>query len=407
METWLMFSLKSIIAGYALYLIYYLAMRKDTWHLAARIYLCLAMAVSLLIPLIPLPQGEDYIAAAVDFGFSMDELVVFPVDGVIATNFDFISILYFAVCGLFLLRFIYRAGVIASIARKGTRVKLKGYSIVYTDGDLPSFTFLNMIFINREKYSVKDLEIIVAHEKVHALKLHSFDILLVELLQAFFWFNPVLFLFRSALASVHEYQADRAILDSGVGLSEYGMLIMKESLNTQSVAFSINFNSSIIRRRISMMKQIDSSKVNLYKPLLGLVVVLALVFAFNLPDSNGKPPKKSDSNQEFVKLDKAPECDVSELSKNIVYPEIARKNGISCVILVKAFVSETGTVTKTETLLKEKGRTSKISKGSVYEEFAKAAVEAVSKTKFIPGQKDNVNVEAWVTIPINFKLTEK
>jgi protein TonB len=96
------------------------------------------------------------------------------------------------------------------------------------------------------------------------------------------------------------------------------------------------------------------------------------------------------------KLDKMPSIKggITELAKNIKYPESAKKEGIMGKVMVKAIIDENGKVIETEVL-----------KG-VNAELDEAAVKAVKLTKFEAGVMDGKNVKAEVTIPISFKLDD-
>jgi periplasmic protein TonB len=93
--------------------------------------------------------------------------------------------------------------------------------------------------------------------------------------------------------------------------------------------------------------------------------------------------------------DKQPEPigGIEQILKNIVYPISAKEAGIEGKVLVKATIDENGYVTETSILK------------SVNEDFDKAAMDAIKKTKFTPGIKDNKPVKAEVVIPIMFKLS--
>ena len=94
------------------------------------------------------------------------------------------------------------------------------------------------------------------------------------------------------------------------------------------------------------------------------------------------------------KLDKFPEPigGIEAMIKNVVYPTSAKDAGIQGKVLVKTIIDEKGNVIKTSILK------------SVNADCDKAAVDAIKKTKFTPGIKDNKPVKAEVVIPIMFKL---
>lgn len=95
------------------------------------------------------------------------------------------------------------------------------------------------------------------------------------------------------------------------------------------------------------------------------------------------------------KLDKYPEPvgGIEVMIKNVVYPVSAKEAGIQGKVFVKAIIDEKGNVTETSILK------------SVNDDCDKAAMDAIKKTKFTPGIKDNKPVKAEVTIPVMFKLS--
>jgi len=94
-------------------------------------------------------------------------------------------------------------------------------------------------------------------------------------------------------------------------------------------------------------------------------------------------------------LDKFPEPigGIEEMIKNVVYPVSAKEAGIQGKVLVKTIIDEKGNVVETEVI------------ESVNADCDKAAMDAIKKTKFTPGIKDNKPVKAEVTIPVMFKLS--
>lgn len=94
-------------------------------------------------------------------------------------------------------------------------------------------------------------------------------------------------------------------------------------------------------------------------------------------------------------LDKYPEPvgGIEEMVKNLDYPASAKDSGIEGKVFVRTIIDEAGNVTETSILK------------SVSEDCDKAAMDAIKKTKFTPGIKDNKPVKAEVTIPIMFKLS--
>ncbi len=74
------------------------------------------------------------------------------------------------------------------------------------------------------------------------------------------WYNPVAWLMREALKSVHEYQADEAVMTSGADLREYQMLLVKKAVGARFPSLANSLNHSKLKKRITMMHK-DRSNV--------------------------------------------------------------------------------------------------------------------------------------------------
>ncbi len=110
------------------------------------------------------------------------------------------------------------------------------------------------------------------------------------------------------------------------------------------------------------------------------------------------PPKEEKKTEEepqyFVAVEDMPEPigGIAAIQSKIVYPEIAKRAGVEGKVYVKAFVDESGNVTKVEV---QKGI------GAGCDE---AAMKAVKETKFKPGKQRGKPVKVQVSIPVVFRL---
>lgn len=113
------------------------------------------------------------------------------------------------------------------------------------------------------------------------------------------------------------------------------------------------------------------------------------------------PPPKEETRtvveeepQYFVAVEEMPEPigGIGAIQSKIVYPEIAKRAGVEGKVFIKAFVNESGEVTKAEVV---KGI------GAGCDE---AAMEAVKQTKFKPGKQRGKPVKVQVAIPVVFRL---
>jgi len=84
---------------------------------------------------------------------------------------------------------------------------------------------------------------------------------------------------------------------------------------------------------------------------------------------------------------------IEAIIANVVYPQFAKEAGVEGKVFVKSIIDEKGNVIETEVVK------------SVNADCDIATVDAIKKTKFTPGIKDNKPVKAEVVIPVIFKLS--
>jgi protein TonB len=114
------------------------------------------------------------------------------------------------------------------------------------------------------------------------------------------------------------------------------------------------------------------------------------------------PPPPSEGNGgpvvEFIPYDEPPTPigGQAAISRNTIYPEIAKEAGIEGQVVVQAFINDVGIV---EHCL--------ILKGMPGTGLDEAAIDAIKKTKFKPAKQRDRNVGVWISIPVTFKLNTK
>ena len=116
------------------------------------------------------------------------------------------------------------------------------------------FSFFNVVFIDIQMYSERELSNIIAHEKVHIQERHWIDLLIIELLTVLFWVNPVVWLYERSIKQNHEYLADRGVLLAGYNPGSYQALLINQLMGVKVLGFAHNLNFSLNKKRMEMMK---------------------------------------------------------------------------------------------------------------------------------------------------------
>lgn len=161
---------------------------------------------------------------------------------------------------------IYLAGVIASsiyflwgvrklavIIRKGEKRDMGDYTLVITRDSLISpFSWRKYIVVGYEG-ELTGSKAIITHELAHINSLHRVDMVIAQMYAVLIWYNPVAWLMMDELKTVHEYQADDAVMCSGANIREYQLLLIKKAVGTRLPSLANNFNHSNLHKRITMM----------------------------------------------------------------------------------------------------------------------------------------------------------
>jgi TonB family protein len=116
---------------------------------------------------------------------------------------------------------------------------------------------------------------ILRHEEVHIKKLHSIDIILIQLLGIVFWFNPIVRSYKKSFVQVHEFEADARSVE-GHDVDEYCSLLAKVALQNNGYVLANHFTNSFTLKRITMMKTVKR-KIKNWK-VLAAACTLPLFF---------------------------------------------------------------------------------------------------------------------------------
>lgn len=116
------------------------------------------------------------------------------------------------------------------------------------------------------------------HENLHARRWHSLDLLMADVISALQWFNPFVAVFRKELELVHEYEADKAVLDSGASARDYKIMLISAVASSRGFVMTNWLKQSNLKKRIDMMDKKQSRGINRLKVLF--IPAIACLFLF-------------------------------------------------------------------------------------------------------------------------------
>ena len=281
MESLFQYILKSGGLLFLFYGCYRIFLRKETLFNFNRLFLLLGIFLSFTLPFVTMTK-----TIAVSFS-QVENNPQFTTDFIDKSSYNLTHIytLLMAIYGagtLFLLFKLIRQGIyLNTIIKKGERV---AYNFVHlkSDAQIHPFSFFNTIVYNPKNHSEKDLKAILAHEEVHAGQLHSWDILLMELVVAFHWINPIVWLYRIALKQNLEFLADTKNSHIKTNRKEYQYTLLKSTIGNKQLSIVNPFFNSLIKKRIVMINQNQSHKSKAFKSLFILPFLALFLLSFNV-----------------------------------------------------------------------------------------------------------------------------
>lgn len=312
--TILRYVIVSTIALNTCFLLYYFLLHKQISFRLRRIVLMSILTLAIVLPFIQIdlfslavvPQfGDPFLYTGFNEFYEIEQNTLL-VSG--SNNYDlwamfwqYISRLYVLGMLVLAIRFLFQVLNFYFIIYNNEVIKKDGYQyVILADKEL-AFTFLNYIFVSNEIWLSDDCLLIAKHENTHVRYQHSIDRLLTEILCVFQWFNPFIYWFRKELIAVHEYQVDKAVVDSGVDAISYQQLIAKYACPPMQFSFGNHFNQSLTLNRIKMIAQNKSfSKFSAYRTLFLLPVFAALFCCFAFQSGPIKEAVSLEENSSFI-----------------------------------------------------------------------------------------------------------
>ena len=274
-EALLMYSLKSTFVLMLLYIPYVLILRKESFFRFNRAVLLMIMLLSLVLPLMniqalswdnqPVVQVAQQqmieIGIPIKVGTYLPEVTIDGKNNGIEVSWFHIASILFVIGALtILLCRIVQVVRMGHVVRSGSLWHQQEDDVnIYCHADnISPFSWMNNIVISAKDYEENAREILL-HEKGHVRARHSWDLLLLTLLQVLQWWNPFVYILGYSLRDVHEYEADDSVLRSGVSAKAYQLLLIKKVVGASSYTFANNFDHSLTLKRITMMQKSKSS----------------------------------------------------------------------------------------------------------------------------------------------------
>jgi hypothetical protein len=274
--------LKSTACLTVLYLFYKFFLENEKMHFFKRFYLIGMLLLSFFIPLITfttygnLAESIFPIVLINNTEEESNRLLFSEILPFMGWTIYFIGVLFFSI------RFWKNLISIILRIKKNHKLNIQSHIHVLLQNKIIPHTFLKYIFLNKVDFESNNIpDEVLLHEQTHAVQRHSIDILIIEILQIMFWFNPLIYLVKNSIKLNHEFLADQGVLSKGINASQYQKTLLLFSTNTSTPILANSINYSIIKKRFTIMKTKTSLNKTWFKGLLVLPILAILIFGFS------------------------------------------------------------------------------------------------------------------------------
>lgn len=374
------FLLQVNVALMVCYTFYRLFLHRETFFIWNRVYLLTAVCFSFALPIL---RFEWLSSSTVSQEMELKIADILVTDSAKPiTTVDWMqtaTILYFVGMALAALLLAYKLWNLKTKLQS----PLKGIA----------FSFFRF---KRVDPDLADFDTINKHEEVHIQQFHSVDILLMELAGLVVWFNPVIYLYKSSIKSIHEYLADEAAAEFEGSKRDYALLLLSKALGVNPELTNSFSRQSEIKKRILMLQKERSGQRSLWKylwliPLLSTLLLLSS--AVNGRKATGGTQSDEKLNETFGATFPGGIANfVSYLKKTTKYPEKDFEKGMQGRVIVTFVIDKDGSVT--DAAIKE----------GVSPAIDQEALRVIRNSpKWIPGKGNGAPVRIRYDIGVDFK----
>jgi TonB family protein len=249
------------------FVFYALLLSKETFFHLNRVYLVAASLLSFFIPLIQSNWVKGlFITQQVQSTIYNQQVILYrfkPVEHALTLG-NILTAIYITVSLFLFIRLVWQLITLKrAIAKPQPSAAYSFFKKISLGSNLPN------------------QGVIAEHEQVHASQWHSIDVMIIEIVMIINWFNPVVYLYRFSIKYIHEFIADRQVLQAGTDKADYALLLLSQTFDTPASGLVSNFySSSLLRQRILMLQKDKSKRIALAKygfsaPLFMLMLIFS------------------------------------------------------------------------------------------------------------------------------------
>ncbi len=293
MFSFIIYDLKVAALIAVFYMFYRLLLCKKNFHRLNRIVLLATALLSFILPLCVITLHKTVVVEDALMTVSVSaaaDAVTMP--AVKAANFWQTHTFRVMVTVIFIAGIVFRLLTVCRavfrlnrhIGKMDKYALADGIVIAVSPHRVAPFSWFKTIVMSREDHE-QNSRAVLLHERAHIELRHSWDVMLVEVVTAFQWFNPAVWMLRADLRGVHEYEADKAVLNNGVDIRNYVDVLIEKARASGGYSLANGIMNSTLKNRIIMMCYKNKKNDRAWLRALYVLPVAAVALALNATTS--------------------------------------------------------------------------------------------------------------------------
>tara|TARA_R110002020_G_scaffold37072_5_gene111792 strand:- start:3012 stop:4712 length:1701 start_codon:yes stop_codon:yes gene_type:complete len=293
---------------------YQFLLRRETFFTANRFFLLSGLLASLLLPLLTITRTVEALPASE----YLRSVAPAETGSGAVRSFDWqtpLTLLYLIGCLVCSVRFLVQLLSLRKLIRSGKSVRQGNLIYVEAPKSTTPFSFFHYIVYPPDRFTPRELADVLAHERVHTSGGHSWDMVLVQVMAIFQWFNPFIWLYGRSVAENLEFMADGTT--SKTDKVGYQYLMLRTSMGKQGFSLVNPFFNSFIKKRIVMLNKSRSNPVKAWKYAVIFPLLASFVLFFNTTEVVAQSPERASSDGTDLQLEINADATDAELHEQV------------------------------------------------------------------------------------------
>lgn len=194
--------------------------------------------------------------------------------------------------------------------RSGKVQSMGEWHLVHQENIPEAASFFNYVFWKNQQPIPP---MVLQHELIHVQQGHSWDVLLMEIWIALYWFNPLVYRMRQRLQETHEFIADAGVIEAQGSKYAYACLLASQKQKLEQMPY--NTFAAQLNTRLRRMAQAGSPQWRAiqYALCLPLMLSMTLFFSVNYLQALPLPATELNLGESIEALEKTPVLKLAEV----------------------------------------------------------------------------------------------